>query len=150
MDLPNFEDDAREAVLDELEEYARNTIAPEVQQRANDILLAYGREHDYDVQPIIDAGETLVERRGNTVVVRWGWPEPAIYFERGTADGVTRKPDSAEVLSFVWEDPPDWVREEFEREGDGYRVFLQEATPSGLPAARFIRDTLNWLRGEFA
>jgi hypothetical protein len=49
----------------------------------------------------------------------------------------------------VWEDPPQWVREEFEPEGDGWRVFLPETTPSGLPEARFIRDTLNWLHAEF-
>ena len=147
--LPNFEADAREAVLDELEDYAREEIAPAVQAHAHDILGAYGQEHDYDVGPIIEAGETLVERRGDRVVVRWGWPEPAIYFERGTVDHVVEA-KNANVLSFVWKDPPDWVREEFEPEGDGYRVFLPRVEVSGLPEARFIRDTLNWLEARFA
>jgi len=148
-ELPNFEADAREAILDEFEDYAREEIAPAVHQHAHDILNAYGQEHDYDVEPIIAAGETRVERRKGSVVIRFGWPEPAIYFERGTVDHVVEA-KNADALSFVWEDPPDWVREEFEPEGDGYRVYLQKVEVSGLPEARFIRDTLNWLEARFA
>jgi len=147
--LPNFEADAREAFLDELEDYAREEIAPAVQAHAHDILKAYGQEHDYDVEPIIAAGETRVERRKGSVVIRFGWPEPAIYFERGTVDHVVEA-KNADALSFVWEDPPDWVRQEFEPEGDGYRVYFQKVEVSGLPEARFIRDTLNWLEARFA
>lgn len=147
--LSGFEDDAREALLDELEDHAREEIAPAVQQHAHDILEAYGRENDYDVDSIIEAGETAVVRRGDTVVVRWGWPEPAIFFERGTVDHVVEA-DEAPVLSFIWENPPQWIREEFEQEGDGWRVFLPEVEVDGLPESRFIRDTLNWLRRRFA
>jgi hypothetical protein len=147
--LAGFEDDAREAILDAAEDHAREAIAPAVRDHAHEILAAYGRENDYDVSPIIEAGETSVERRGDAVVVRWGWPEPAIFFERGTVDHVVEA-RNAEVLSFIWEGPPDWVREEFEREGDGYRVFLPKVEVAGLPESRFIRDTLNWLRQRFA
>jgi len=146
--LAGFEDDAREALLDELEDHAREEIAPAVQQHAHDILEAYGAENDYDVAPIIEAGETAVVRRGDTVVVRWGWPEPAIFFERGTVDHVVEARD-ADVLSFVWDDPPEWVREEFEREGDGWRVFFRSVEVDGLPESRFIRDTINWLQTQF-
>jgi hypothetical protein len=145
MELPNFEADATPAILDQMEEHARQHIAPAVQAHAHGILRAYGRENGYNVGSLIDAGEISVERQAGGVVVRWGWPEPAIYLERGTVD---HGPRTADVLSWVWENPPAWVREEFEREGDGYRVFLPEV--SGLPESRFIRDTLNWLRGEFA
>lgn len=146
--LSSFEGDARDALLDELEVYAREEIAPAVQQHAHDILEAYGRRHDYNVESIIAAGETAVERRGDRVVVRWGWPEPAIFFERGTVDHVVEA-RNADVLSFIWEDPPQWVREEYEREGDGWRVFLPSVEVSGLPESRFIRDTLNWLTARF-
>jgi len=146
--LPSFETDARDALLDEFEAYAREEIAPAVQQHAHDILEAYGRRHDYDVESIIAAGETAVDRRGDRVVVRWGWPEPAIFFERGTVDHVVEA-RNADVLSFIWEDPPQWVREEYEREGDGWRVFLPKVEVSGLPESRFIRDTLNWLTARF-
>ncbi|WP_434521287.1 hypothetical protein [Halorubrum sp. AS12] len=147
--LPNFVEDAREAVLDNLEDYAREEIAPQVQTHAHDILRQYGQEHDYDVKPIIEAGETAVIRRGDRVVVRFGWPEPAIYFERGTVEHVVEA-KNADVLSFIWEDPPEWVREEFEPEGDGYRVYLPKVEVAGLPESRFIRDTLNWLHAQFS
>ncbi|WP_199719503.1 hypothetical protein [Halorubrum sp. Atlit-26R] len=146
--LPNFEADAREALLDELEDYAREEIAPHVQAHAHEILRQYGQRNDYDVEPIIEAGETEVSRRGDRVVVRFGWPEPAIYFERGTVEHVVEA-KNADVLSFIWEDAPEWVREEFEPEGDGYRVFLPKVEVAGLPESRFIRDTLNWLHAEF-
>lgn len=150
--LANFEDNAREAMLDAAEEHAREEIAPAVRDHAHEILEAYGRENDYDVTSIIEAAETRVERRQGRVVARWGWPEPAIYFERGTVDHVV-KARNAPVLSFVWErrhDPPQWVRDEYEREGDGWRVFLPEVEVDGLPESRFIRDTLNWLHERFA
>ncbi|PHQ46355.1 hypothetical protein DJ68_07820 [Halorubrum sp. C3] len=148
VSLPNFEEDAREALLDELEDHAREEIAPQVQAHAHDILRQYGQEHDYDVKPIIEAGETAVIRRGDRVVVRFGWPKPAIYFERGTIEHVVEA-KNADVLSFIWEDPPEWVREEYEPEGDGWRVFLPKVEVAGLPESRFIRDTLNWLQAQF-
>jgi hypothetical protein len=147
--LSDFRPDAREAILDDLERHARDAIAPTVREHAADILREYGRANDYDVDPIIEAAETEVDRRGDEVVVRWGWPEPAIFFERGTVDHVVEA-RNADVLSFVWTDPPDWVREEFSREGDGWRVFFRSVEVAGLPESRFIRDTLNWVRRRFA
>ncbi len=131
--------------MDTAEAYAREVVVPVVQSHAHEILEGYGQRHGYDVQSLIDAAEARVERRKGSIVVRYGWPEPAIYMEYGTP---RHGPTDANVLSWVWEDPPAWVREEFEREGDGYRVFLPEV--SGLPESRFIRDTINWLRGEAA
>jgi len=146
-----FEDKLREALLDNVAEQARQPggLADQVQAHAHELLEAYGQRHDYDVQPIIEAGETRVEGRKGRVLVRWGWPEPAIFFERGTVDHAVRARE-ADVLSFIWEDPPQWVRNEFDAEGDGYRVFLPETNVSGLPESRFIRDTLNWVRRRFA
>lgn len=142
---PGFGAKLEAASLDAAEKLAREVIAPEVQSHAHSLLDAYGQRYGYDVQSLIDAAETRVERRNGSVVVRWGWPEPAIYMEYGTP---RHGPTDADVLSWVWEDPPAWVREEFDREGDGYRVFFPEV--EGLPESRFMRDTLNWLRGEFA
>ncbi|WP_265109179.1 hypothetical protein [Halosolutus halophilus] len=144
----SFEDNLREALLDDVEQRARSEIAPEVQAHAHEILESYGTRHDYDVSTLIEAGETWVERTDRDVRVRWGWPEPAIYFDRGTADHQIEA-TNAEVLSFVWEDrhdPPAWVREEFDREGNGYRVFLPEVNVEGLPESRFIRDALHFVR----
>lgn len=143
----DFENDLREAVLDDVHAQLIGTdgLAKEVQTHAHGLLRAYGQRHDYDVQSLIDAGELEVDRQPDRVVARWGWPEPAIYFERGTVAHEVHA-TNADVLSFIWRDPPEWVREEFEPEGDGYRVFLPSVNVEGLPESRFIRDTLNWLR----
>ena len=143
----SFEQDLRDAVLDDIrgELIGQDGLAQEVQNHAHDLLRAYGQRHDYDVQTLIDAGGISVEREPGRVIARWGWPEPAIFFERGTvAHEIHAK--NADVLSFIWEDPPAWVRKEFEPEGDGYRVFLPSTNVAGLPESRFIRDTLHWLR----
>lgn len=143
--LPDLEDDAREALLDEIEDKAHEELVPEVQTHAHELLREYGQRHDYDVDSIIEAGETEVVRKRDRVTVRFGWPEPAIYVEYGTVAHVVEA-KGADALSFVWEDPPQWVQEEFEPEGDGYRVFLPEVEVDGIPESRFIRDTLHWLR----
>lgn len=148
----DFEADLQAALLDDVERRARQKLAPQVQQRAHELLREYGQRHDYDVESLIAAGETEVIRRSDAVELRWGWPEPAIYFEFGTADHVVQA-QGAEALSFVWDrddNPPQWVREEFEREGDGWRVFLPEVEVDGLPEARYIRDALNYARRVIA
>jgi len=144
----DFDDDLRAAVLDGAADHAAEEIAPAALEHAHDILERYGQRNEYDVAPIIEAAEYEVDRRDDAVVVRWGWPEPAIFFERGTVDHVVEARD-ADVLSFVWDDPPEWVREEFEREGDGWRVFFRSVEVDGLPESRFIRDTINWLQTQF-
>lgn len=146
----NFERKLREAALDKVEHEVvgkRDNLVHQFVQEAHDRLRAYGERHDYDVEPVIDslAGPevTRTERR---LEVRIGWDHPAApYFEFGTSDHTIQ---GEPVLSFVWEDPPDWVATEFEPEGDGYRVFLPEVEVDGLPKSRFIRDALEWLRRE--
>jgi hypothetical protein len=70
-------------------------------------------------------------------------------WEFGTSDHTV----SGDPLSFVWEDPPQWVREEFDqargsggRFRSGWRVFLPETDVSGLEESRAIRDSLNGFR----
>ncbi|MDQ2053236.1 hypothetical protein [Halobellus sp. H-GB7] len=140
-----FEDKLHTALLDDAERRAREEIAPELKTKANDLLTRYGQRHDYDVGTLVDAARVEVGRTADAVTITLYYPHPALLFERGTADHeVTGDP-----LSFVWskdDDPPEWVREQFEREGDGWRVFLQTVEVSGLPEAGFIRDALNAMR----
>jgi len=152
VELNGFEDAAREALLTDVERVAERTLADKLDALANGRLLEFGRTHDYDVRGLIEAAETEVQRRGDRVVVRAAWPEPALYFEYGTSDHRVEATD-AETLSFVWEDPPQWVREEFDRVRgaggrfrSGWRVYLSSVEVSGLPEARFIRDALRELR----
>jgi len=143
-----FEDDLRAALLDELEQKAEDEIAPELEKRITNLLEAYGSRHDYDVRTLIAGLQVDVVRDGGGVEVVARLPDPALLFERGTVDHEIHA-KSADVLSFVWEerhDPPAWVREEYEREGDGWRVFLPSVEVSGLPEGRFIRDALDEIR----
>lgn len=146
----SFEADLREAVLDDAERQLvgeRDNLISQAVQRVQGRLERYAREEDYDVGPIIDSFTGVdVDRSDGRLTIRWGWAHPAVkYFEFGTSDH-TIKGDP--VLSFVWErsEAPDWVAEEFDREGDGYRVFLPEVEVSGVEETRAIRDSINWLR----
>jgi hypothetical protein len=97
---------------------------------------------------MVAAIEWDIIRRARNVRIVVRLPDPAYLFETGTADHEIEA-TNADVLSFVWErrhDPPQWVRDEYEREGDGWRVFLPEVEVTGLPEGRFIRDSLNAFR----
>ncbi|MFC4549382.1 MULTISPECIES: hypothetical protein [Halorussus] len=149
----SFEDDLREAVLDEAEHELigkQGNLVHEAVQFTHDRLREYGREFDYRVDSIIDSfGGVEVDRSANRLTIRWGWTHEAmVYLEFGTSDHTI---EGDPVLSFVWEErhnPPEWVREEFDQEGNGYRVFLPEVEVAGVKETRAARDALNWLRRE--
>jgi len=145
----SFKDQLQEALLDDIQEWMLADDGP-VQgavERSEEILTEYGQRHDYNVGPVIEAlAEPAIVRKDDRVIARWGWYHPAApHFEFGTSDHTV---DGNDILSFVWEEPPQWVREEFEKEGDGWRVFLPSTDVSGLPESRFVRDGLAWLRRE--
>lgn len=145
IDAREFDNGLREALLDDIEHHARQDLGPELEAKANDLLSRYGERHDYDVGTLVEAAETEVVRDSSSVRIVLRYPDPALLFERGTVDhAIEAKGDG--VLSFIWEDPPRWVQEEFEPEGDGYRVFLPSVEVSGLPEAAFLRDALNEMR----
>lgn len=146
----DFEDDLQEALLDDVKQRARNEIAPDLKARIQRLLREYGARHEYDVRALVDAVRVSVEREAGTVRIRAELPDPSLLFEVGTVDHVVEARE-ADVLSFIWErrhDPPEWVREEFEREGDGWRVFLPKVEVAGLPEGRFVRDALAEMRRE--
>jgi len=110
----------------------------------------FARKFDYQIESVKASLQPVeVERSGGTLTIRFGWEHEAFpYLEFGTSEHTI---DGDPILSFVWEerhDPPAWVREEFEAEGDGYRVFLPEVEVAGVKETRAIRDALNWLRRE--
>jgi hypothetical protein len=147
-----FEDDLREALLDDVERELvgkQDNLVFQFVDRAHEVLEEYGQRHDYDVEPVIESlGQPEVDRGEGYITVRIGWShEAAPYFQMGTSD---HEIQGNPVLSFIWESPPTWVRHEFDREGDGFRVFLPEVDVSGLPESRFVRSALDWLRREVA
>lgn len=132
--------------MDDVEQGVRDDAVEAVDQ-AEAALQDFADE--YNVQPLIDALEgPEVDRSDGTITVRWRCTHPAAgFFEFGTPDNYRIEGDP--ILSFVWEDPPQWVTEEFEREGDGYRVFFPEVdSGEGIAETRFTRWSVRWLRWQ--
>ncbi|WP_135806210.1 hypothetical protein [Halorussus marinus] len=143
----SFEDDLREAVLDEAEHELigqSDNLVHQFVQDVHDQLRAYGSQYDYNVEPIIESlGEPQVDRSENSLSIRVGWEhEASVYFEFGTSDH-TVEGDPLLVFEF---DPAEYpyLAEMFP---DG-TAFLPQTHPSGLPESRAVRDALNELRRE--
>jgi hypothetical protein len=150
-----FEGKLQEALFDDVERRLvgeRDNLVAQAISFVHGRLDRYAREFDYRVEPI---KESLVvegvQRSGGSITVRFGWTHEAMpYLEFGTSEHTI---GGDPVLSFIWEerhDPPDWVAEEFEAEGDGYRVFLPEVEVAGVRETRAVRDALNMLRRRLA
>jgi hypothetical protein len=147
----SFEADLQEALLDDAEQKLvgeRNNVVFQAIERVHERLREYAREFDYRVESVIDSLAPVdVQRSNGQLTIRFGWQHEAFpYFEYGTSEHTI---EGDPVLSFVWEerhDPPNWVRDEFEQEGDGYRVFLPEVEVAGVKETRAIRSALDWLR----
>jgi len=143
----DFEADLREATLDSVESA---DIGDRLRERIRELLGEYQDRHDYNLDAVVEAVRVETDRSGDRITYTAHLPHPSLLFEMGTGDHEIT-PTNADVLSFVWErrhDPPQWVREEFEREGDGWRVFLPKVEVSGLPEGRFVRGALDELRRE--
>lgn len=150
-----FEDDLREAVLDEAETALvgeEANLVFEFVELVHTRLRAYGRRHGYDVESTIDSlGTPQVERGADSITITVGWDsEQMARWEFGTSD---HHIDGQPVLAFIWSDPPQWIREEFDQARgaggqfeSGWQVFLPEVDVAGLPESRAIRDALNALR----
>jgi hypothetical protein len=131
-----------------------------VGKRGNLLFESIRQSHDrldvseYDTDPV---KESLVapeaDRSDDDITVTWGWEhEAAGFFEFGT------RPHTIEgdpVLSFVWEDPPGWVRDEFDQARDsggrfrsGWRVFFGSVDVDGITELAFVRAGLAYLKGE--
>lgn len=150
----SFESDLREAVMDEAEDqlYARrNNLAFQFRQLVSDNIEDFATEEGYDLDSIAESGRvTSTSRAQNTVSATLEWDPPAAIFEFGARP---HKIEGNPVLSFVWEDPPEWVKQEFPQGRDaggrfksGWRVFFPSVNHPGVPAGRFIRGALNQLR----
>ncbi|OYR54329.1 hypothetical protein [Halorubrum halodurans] len=150
-----WEDAAAEAALDAAAaRYLGNDgFIPNAIEAAHERLREYAREFDYRIESVIDSlqGPEIVEQSDRHFRIRFGWDhEAAPYLEWGTSEHTI---EGDPILSFIWEDrhdPPEWVAEEYEREGGGYRVFLPEVEVAGVRETRFARHALDWLRREVA
>jgi hypothetical protein len=115
-------------------------------------LQAYGQRNGYDVASTIDSlGTPQVDRANGTISVTVGWESGQMArWEFGVSSHTI---DGDPLLSFVWEDPPKWVKQEFDQArstggefASGWQVYLPEVDHPGIPESRAIRDALNGLR----
>lgn len=117
---------------------------------AHGTLRSYGSRNDYAVEPITESVEILETSRSQREFrVRWGWThEAATYFQFGVAPHTI---DGNPILSFIWEDAPQGVREMFantERVDGDPRVFFRSVDHPGIPASRYVQGGINWLIQE--
>lgn len=150
-----FERDLREALLDDVEYETvgrQGNLVHRAIQQSREALEDFSDQ--YNVGPIFDSlAGPEVERTQNRITVRWRFDHPAAgFFEFGTPDSY--RIDGNPILSFVWTDPPQWVRQEFDqargsggRFASGWRVFFPSVdSGDGIAETRFTRWALRWLR----
>ncbi|KZX49296.1 hypothetical protein [Haloarcula sp. K1] len=141
-------DEARQALLDNVEQTmvgARDNLVFQSVQRVHGRLERYaGRVGDYKVESLIESFAGVDYQRDRTSIhVEWSWAHEAFRFmEFGTSDH-TVEGDPLLVFEFDAGEYP-YLEDMF---GDG-PAFLPEVEVSGLPEARAVRDSLNWLRRE--
>ena len=117
---------------------------------AHGTLRSYGKRNDYQVEPITESVEIDdVRERGRSITVRVIWTHDAAqYFQFGvSAHTINGRP----ILSFIWEDAPQEVREMFantERVDGDPRVFFRSVDHPGIPGSRYVQAAINWLRQE--
>jgi hypothetical protein len=141
----DFDRDVWQNILDDVERQLVGEFDPlvfQAVQEAHDTLRAYGASHDYDVESVIESFAGVeVDRTPSSITVTYGWDHPAAeYFEFGTSNH-TVDGDPVLVFEFDAEEYP-YLKEMFP-EGT---AFLPQTEPSGLPEARFARDSQHWLR----
>lgn len=155
MDLDaSFEDDVEAAILDDVEHElvgGRGNLVHEAIQQSKEALQDF--EDQYNVGPIWQSLEgPEVERSDGSITIRWRFTHDAAgFFEFGTPDNY--RIEGNPILSFVWKDPPSdavpWLEANYEREGDGWRVFIADVdSGEGIKETRFTRWGLRWLRWQ--
>ena len=151
----SFEDKLRKAVMDDVEQKLvgeQANLVYEFVELVHANLRAYGQRHDYNVESTIDSlGTPVVDRSEGSISVTVGWEsEQMSRWEFGVSPHTI---DGNPLLSFIWENPPSWVREEFDQArggggqfASGWRVFFSSVEHPGIPESRAIRDSMNGLR----
>lgn len=151
----SFEGDLRDAVLGDAETKLvgeEANLVFEFVELVHANLRTYGRRHGYDVESTIDSlGTPQVDRSEGRITVTVGWEsEQMDRWEFGVSPHTI---NGQPILSFIWQSPPEWVKDEFEQGRDssgqfvsGWRVFFGSVDHPGLPASRAIRDAIEGLR----
>jgi hypothetical protein len=143
--LPDFEDDLREAILDEAEaeiEDARDRLVADTEAGFR----SYASRNGYDIDHIWrDVTTGTVDRRQNAVSTRVEWPALTALFEYGVdPHTITGNP----TLAFNWPSPPQGTRPP----GAPSYVVAESvnwgSVTGGIDAARAIRTAHDALRAD--
>jgi hypothetical protein len=123
---------------------AEGNLVFQAVQQAHDQLRSYGSENDFRVESIIDSFQGVeADRSADRITASWSWShEAAAFYEFGTSDH-TVDGDPLLVFEFDAAEYP-YLEEMF----PGGTAFLQSVDVSGLPEARWVRDSLTWFRRE--
>jgi len=112
----SFGDEAQQALVNDVREKLvgqQNNLVFASVRVAHGTLRSYGSRNDYAVEPVTESVEIIeTTATDSTFRVRWGWThEAAEYFQFGVSPHTI---NGTPLLSFIWEDAPDGVREMFE------------------------------------
>jgi hypothetical protein len=130
-----FEDNLREAILDDVEETLQEEIGPALIQTAEENWKSYAQANGYDIEHIWqDVEGPLVERSGDSIQLRIEWPELTALYEFGVSPHTI---EGNPLLHFYYEKIGQWVTTESVEWG---------SDTGGIPESRAIRDSMNWLR----
>ncbi|WP_137288834.1 hypothetical protein [Natronorubrum halophilum] len=131
-----FEDDLREALLDDAEQKARDEIGPRLKQIAQENWKAYASRHNYEIDHIWEDAELVVDRDGDAVSIRIEWPGLTALFEWGVDPHTI---DGNPLLHFYYDRIGQWITTESVNWG---------SETGGIPESRAIRDAIDQLEGE--
>lgn len=152
--LDGFEDNLRESVMEDAETAlygGQGNIAFQFLRAANQNFEEYASRNDYDLDSIIESGQvTDTQRSANRVSVTIEWTSGLTgIYEFGASEHTI---DGDPVLSFIWSDPPEWVKDAFPQGRtsggqfvSGWRVYFAEVSHPGVPESRAIRSALSFL-----
>ncbi|UIP00337.1 hypothetical protein Hbl1158_02910 [Halobaculum sp. CBA1158] len=130
-----FEDDLREALLEEIEQTLAEEIGPLLIATARENFQQYAGAHGYDIDHIWDDVDgPTVARDGDSVEMRVEWPELTALFEFGVSPHTI---EGDPVLHFYYE--------KIDQEITVSSVEWGSET-GGIPESRAIRDALQTVR----
>lgn len=125
------------AVLDDVEQKARDEIGPRLVRVARENWQAYASRNDYDIDHVWEDVEgPIVKRDGGGVSVQIKWPGLTALFEWGVDPHTI---EGNPLLHFYWEKIDQWITTESVNWG---------SETGGIPESRAIRDALDQLEGE--
>ena len=128
----SFEDDLREAVLDDVEQTLREEIGPKLKAVARENWKAYASRNDYDIEHIWeDAEGPLVDRDDSSVSLRIERPGLTALFEYGVSPHTI---EGNPLLHFYYGKIDQWITVESVNWG---------SETGGIPESRAIRDAVD-------